>query len=262
MFSIKLLLYQMPMGIALASTLAIAFSSPAALALRPTERHQPEKYAAQNTRKQTLPPPPPTNPGSSVAGGRRAPTACPQDAVTTPTDPPLTALIPTTQSGLTLSAHPTFLVYVPKTSAETGEFSLRLRGGQGVYRTAIALTNTPDIISIMLPDQVAPLEINRSYTWSFAVICNPSDRLSDQFVTGTVQRTELDPTRLHQLEQAPVRQRIDLYQESGVWYDALALLLELKRSQPDDPEINVAWHNVLQSGGVNTMIDISPSRPR
>lgn len=264
MLCIKSFLRPTSISIVLTSGLAIALNT--IVTITPgtaSTRHESGKpLIVQQVRKQNLPPPPPTNPSSSAAGGRRAPTACPQDAVTVPASPLLTALSPTTEPGLTLAAHPTFLVYVPETSATTAEFSLRSSGNQGVYRTTIALTTTPGIISITLPEQAMTLEVGRLYTWSFAVICNPNDRLIDQFVTGMVRRIELDPARLSQIEQTPVRQRIALYQENRIWYDALALLLELKRSQPNDSEIDTAWREFLQSGGVNTIIDVNSVSPR
>ena len=144
---------------------------------------------------------------------------------------------------------------MPKTSAQNAEFSLRSRDGRGVYRTTVALKQTPNLISISLPTQAAPLEVGKQYTWSFAVICNPNDRVEDKFVTGTVQRTELDPTRLAKIQQTPASQRLALYQENGIWYDAIALLFELKRTQPNDSSLNTTWRELLKSGGINTMID-------
>jgi Domain of Unknown Function (DUF928) len=248
-------------GMALVLELAIAFNLTAAIAPSPaTAPHDNKSHLAlQQAGKQSLPPPPPTNPGSSAAGGRRAPSACPDDQVAVTPSPLLTALSPANQPGFTLAPRPTFLVYVPRTNAETAEFSLRTRMGQGIYRTTIALTTTPNIISITLPDEAVPLEVDKPYIWSFAVVCNPGDRLLDQFVTGTVQRTELDQTRLRQVEQAPLRQRIALYQENRIWYDALALLFELNHSQPNVPEIDAAWSSLLQSGEVDTRITIRPS---
>ncbi len=205
--------------------------------------------------KQSNPPPPPTNPDSSAAGGRRDPMACPQDAGAATTGPALTAFSPTTKPGLTLAERPTFLVYVPKTSADNAEFSLRSRDGRGVYRTTVALTNTPDIMSITLPAQAPPLEVGKQYTWSLAVICNQNDRVEDRFVTGTVQRTELDATRWKQIQQASPKEQVSLYQKADAWYDALAVLFELQRTQPNDPSITAMWREFLQSGGVSTMID-------
>ncbi len=250
MYFIKSLLCCIPLGIALALKLSFAPST-ASLA-----QVQPQVLKLKNTQlKQTNPPPPPDNPDSSAAGGRRDPTSCPQDAIAPKTNPLLTALSPTTKPGSTLAERPTFLVYVPKTSAQNAEFSLRSRDGRGVYRMTIALTNTPNLISISLPAQATPLEVGKKYTWSFAIICNPSDRLEDKFVEGMVQRTEIDPTRLAKIQQTPPNQRLALYQENGIWYDAIALLFELKRAQPNDSSLNTIWREFLRSCGINTMID-------
>jgi len=204
---------------------------------------------------QSNPPPPPTNPGSSAAGGRRDSSSCPQDAGAQASSLLLTALSPTMKPGFTLAERPTFLVYVPKTSAKNAEFSLRGRGRRGIYRTMVALTTTPNLIRITLPRQVLPLEVGKPYAWSFAIICNPSDRLDDRFVTGTVQRIELDAARLSQIQQAPPKEQVVLYQKAGAWYDALALLFQLRHSQMNDPSIYTAWRELLQAGGVDTMID-------
>lgn len=208
--------------------------------------------------KQSNPPPPPENPDSSASGGRRDKGTCPQDAVVATTSPILTAFSPTTKPGLTLAERPTFLVYVPNTSAKTAEFSLRNQNGSGLYRTTLALTNTPDTVSISLASKAPSLEIGKRYIWSFAVICNPNDRVEDKFVTGTVERIELDPTRLRQIEQASPKERISLYQKANIWYEPLTILFELRRTQPNDPSIRAAWREFLQSGGVNAMIDSKP----
>jgi hypothetical protein len=262
MFCIESLLHRIAVSIALTSGLAIAFNIISISPSAATAQHETGKHLAFQLTQNQSTPPPRRNPGSSAAGGRRNSSACPQDTVAQPTYPPLTALSPITQPGFTLVARPTFLVYVPPTGVETAEFSLRTPAGQGIYRTTIALTNTPDIISLTLPEQAAPLEVGERYIWSFAIICDPNNRVADQFVTGMVQRTELDPARLSQIEQAPVRTRIALYQEDNIWYESLALLFELKRSQPDDPDIDTAWQEFLQFGGVDTMIDTSSTRPR
>lgn len=216
----------------------------------------PDVSTVKDTKlKQSNPPPPPNNPGSSSAGGRRDSTACPQDAIAATTAPGLTALSPTTKPGITLAERPTLLVFVPKTSAKIAEFSLRDRKGSGVYRTTLALTNTPGIISLSLPAPAPALEVGKQYLWSFAVICNPNERVDDRFVTGTVQRTEFDSTRLRQIRQASPQEQVALYQKANVWYDALAVLFELQRTQPNDPNINAMWREAIQSGGINIMMN-------
>jgi hypothetical protein len=256
MSSIKALLKIIPLSMALAlgvTITTVTIAPGAAIELDGTG--SPSSPQKERQLAQSNPPPPPTNPGSSSAGGRRDPTNCPQDAGLAAASPLLTALSPTTKPGITLAERPTFLVYVPKTSAKAAEFSLRSRMGQGVYRTMIALTTTPNLLSITLPAQAMSLEVGKLYTWSFAIICNPDDRLDDRFVTGMVQRITLDATRLHQIQQASPREQATLYQQANVWYEAIAVLYRLKRSQRNDPGISTAWRELLQAGGVDTMID-------
>lgn len=212
-------------------------------------------WEEQTQLAQSNPPPPPKNPGSSAPGGRRDPTACPQDVGMTTTEQQLTALSPTTKPGITLAERPTFFVFVPKTSAKTAEFSLRDRNNRGVYRTTLALTDPPGIVSLNLPAQAPALEVGKQYWWSFAVICNPNDRMDDRAVTGTVQRITLEPDRLRQIQQASPKEQVLLYQKADVWYDAIAVLFELQRTHPNDPSINTLWREFLQSGSVNAISD-------
>lgn len=204
---------------------------------------------------QSTSPPPRKNPGSSVSGGRRDPMVCPQDASMPRTDSGLIALSPTTKPGTTLAERPSFLVYVPKTNAKTAEFSLRDSKGRGVYRTTLALTNMSGILSLNLPVQAPPLKVGEQYTWAFAVICDPNRRLNDRFVTGMVRRIEFDSARLGQIQQTPLRARVALYQKADAWYDTLTALLELQRTQPNDPSIQAMWDEFLQAGGVSVMLN-------
>ncbi|MBD2520542.1 DUF928 domain-containing protein [Nostoc sp. FACHB-973] len=250
MSNLKTLLYHLPIGIVLTLELA---RSPGIASPTPSQSFFANQFTIQLA--QSNPPPPPTNPDRSSAGGRRNPSNCPQDTEAATSSPLLTALSPTTKPGFTLSEHPTFLVYVPKTSAKNAEFSLRSRGSRGIYRTTVALTNTPNLINLTLPTQTPPLTVGQPYTWSFAIICNPSDRLEDRFVTGMVERIDFDSARLRQIQQASLKEQVALYQKADVWYDALAVLYQLRRSQMNDPSINTAWRELLQSGGVDTMIN-------
>lgn len=259
----KTLLYCLPVSIALALAATMQTISPFGVATPSIASPTPSQPLSANRSvlqlAQSNPPPPPRNPGRSSPGGRRDPSNCPQDPEATPNSPLLTALSPITKPGFTLAERPTFLVYVPKTSAKSAEFSLRSRG-HGIYRITIELTNTLNLISFTLPAQTPSLTVGQTYTWSFAIICNPGDRLDDRFVTGMVQRIDSDPARLRQIQRAPLKEQVAFYQKANAWYDALAVLYQLKRSQPGDSSINTTWRELLQSGGVDTMIISNPEK--
>lgn len=195
-------------------------------------------------------PPPPKNPDETTGGGTRDEGRCPQDAMTSQ---PLTALSPVTKPGLTVAERPTFLAYVPQTTAQTAEFSLFDQNNKGIYQTTFALTNTPGLVSFSLPPNAPPLEIGKDYTWSFAMICDPKNRLQDQFVRGRIQRTQLNSALMNQIEKASPKERVSLYRTADVWYEAVFTLFELQRSQPDDPSVSTAWKELLNSGGLNSI---------
>lgn len=253
------LLYPIPAGIAL-TLLAVTSdmtvsASPDSLTTKTNIHAQSQLTKLEESKLKQNAPPPRRNPSGSSAGGRRDPITCPQDADTATTNSGLVALSPTTQSDATVAERPTFFVYVPQTSAQSAEFSLRDRRGNGIYRTTLALNNIPGLVRLSLPAHAPPLDVNRQYVWSFALICNPGDRLDDRFVTGTVQRITLDSSRLRQIQQAQPKEKVSLYQQVGLWYDAVAALYELHRTQPDDPGINKIWHEFLRSSGIDVTID-------
>ncbi|KAM3095087.1 DUF928 domain-containing protein [Phormidesmis sp. 146-35] len=209
-------------------------------------------FALERQHQTSQLPPPPPNPGSTAPGGRRDDSACPQD--TQKPNPVLTALSPTNSVGLTVAKQPTILVYVPQTKAQSAEFNLSNPAGGKVYRTTLALTNTPTIVQISLPADVPPIAVGKDYLWSFAVICNPQNRFHDRFVTGEIRRIEPSPALMQQIQQATPQERLTLYRQyrsANLWYDALITLFELRNSQPNDAKLDAVWRELLQSAGVS-----------
>ena len=255
---IKFLLPLASLWVALTLELVIAPSALARIQTRlaslPSKARSHPQISNSNTTNQrqinAQLPPPPKNPDETTGGGTRDGGRCPQDAKTSQ---PLTALSPVTETGLTLAERPTFLAYVPKTTAQTAEFSLFDQNNQGIYQTTFALTNTPGIISFSLPPNASPLEMGKDYTWSFAMICDPKKRLQDQFVRGRIRRTQLNSALMNQIEKASPKERVSLYRNANIWYEAVFILFELQRSQPNDSSVSAAWKELLNSGGLNSI---------
>ncbi|MDZ4877323.1 MAG: hypothetical protein CLLPBCKN_006758 [Chroococcidiopsis cubana SAG 39.79] len=182
-------------------------------------------------------------PGRRTGGGSRSP--CP------PIDPPLTALIPENNLGKTVAEHPSFLFYTPYSSqqAQSGEFVLQSEQGEDIYRTGITLPQTPGIVSLNIPSTVAPLEINQSYRWYFKVYCESPQTSTPIFVEGWVQRVALTPTLKSQL-LAGKAQDYAIYAANGIWYDALAHLAQLRRTNGVNPQLERSWADLLNTKGV------------
>ncbi|MEH1940492.1 MAG: DUF928 domain-containing protein [Nostoc sp.] len=200
----------------------------------------------------------------SPVSGRRAGMGsrdnCP--AVSTP----LTALVPfqeeqkvageTNKSiigvveGLTTSERPTFWFYMPYTkdlSNSSAEFSLQDSAENDVYRNAIALPSKPSIIGISLPIN-ASLQVDKTYRWYLKVRCNQETASIPVYVEGDIKRINLDERVMQQLEAAnEPRQKIIIFAEKGIWFDALNMLAQIRISNSNDAYLEKDWQSLLQS---------------
>lgn len=186
--------------------------------------------------------PPKGAPGKRTYAGAR--TDCPAIAK------PMTALVPPTNIGLTISERPTFWFYIPyqPTSANPVEFLLINEKNNTVYKTTLQLTSTPGIISINLPQNVPLLEYGEKYNWVLSFMCDPANRLNDTFVKGYIERVSINSNLKNYLEKASTpRERVLLFAENGIWYDALTLLAEERRKKTKDAQIAKDWKDLLLS---------------
>jgi hypothetical protein len=199
-------------------------------------------------------------PTYTVGGGRRGTCKNPQASELAteplPLDSSLTPLLrsPLTDRQLTVSARPTFLVYVPQTSAKAVEFSLLLKdkdgSEKGIYQTSVNLTGTPGIVSISLPATAPELEIGQDYEWRVAMACQTGEvNVNDPFAEALIRRIQPDSS-LSQIDRAKPLDRVALYAKEGVWFDAVANLAALLKSQPNDPQVASAWKELLQGAGL------------
>ena len=206
-------------------------------------------------------------PTITIGGGTRSSGKCPQDSqlsqqtsASKPQAQRLTPLLPLPRKNLplTVSAHPTFLVYVPRTSAKAVEFSLLADKSEKeiIYQTTVKLTATPGIVSISLPSSVQPLEIGKDYRWIVLMNCQSEETgLADSpFTEGLVRRIRADSS-LSQIDKAKPLEQVALYGKSGVWYEMLANLAALRKAQPNNPEVTSAWEGVLRDAGLEAIAD-------
>lgn len=195
-------------------------------------------------------PPDVTAPGNRQGGTHRGTGVCPAGLSITP-------LMPPSNIGLTTEDAPTFFVYVPKTSAKVEFTLLNEKEDDVVYETSLNPVKQ-GIIGVSLP---APgegrkmLEVGKRYVWSFSMICDPNDRSADLVVKGWVQRVEPQPTLKTNLETSDARARLSIYANNGFWYETLATLAELRRSQPEDQKLATEWTQLLQSQGLEAISD-------
>lgn len=169
--------------------------------------------------------------------------------------PSLLALVPNQNFGTTISPYPTFFWYLPSTSAQMAEFTLKQEDGSEIYRTTFQLGKQAGIVSLSLPAHAGlpPLEVGKDYRWSFSIICDATDRSGDLFTEGVIQRVQPSTDLVNRLKAAKPEDRPALYAQAGVWYDAIDSLAELRYAQPNSPALLNQWRNLLGSVGLTEL---------
>ncbi|QXE22595.1 hypothetical protein B6N60_01278 [Richelia sinica FACHB-800] len=169
---------------------------------------------------------------------------------------PLTALTPENNVVKTLSAHPSIYVYVPKTKDKQAEFRvLELQTETVVYKSQLALSNTPGIVKLSLPASVQ-LDAGKIYQWQFFVICDPNNREADEGVEGWFERATLSTdkaTSIQQVEPGSLEQA-RLYVEDGLWDETLNILANLRDR---NPQAQAAWVDLLDSVQLGALAKVS-----
>ena len=191
---------------------------------------------------QLLPPPPDTGTptGRSTPGTTRPETTCPSVNL------PLTALMANNGSDLTHVAYPTLWFYVPYTAAQVSRLEFLLLNRQEtetVYQTVIQLQeNRPGIIKVTVPPQPQfALEPEQTYRWYLNLDCQP-DRTTepDLVVDGWMRRRLPSPNLQARVLATPERAHL-IYQEEGLWYDAIDHLAQRSAAQPRDRTRTQTW---------------------
>ena len=170
----------------------------------------------------------------------------------------LTALIPTTNWGETIAAHPTFWLYIP-TRPTTVEFLLTDEDSDKVvYEGKFPVTQGPGIVSFPLPETAPPLEEGKAYRWIFTFSCPPEQMSTSTnsnipvppTVSGVIARIAPSAELSQQLKNASLNEKLALYAENGLWYETLTELAQLRRTQPQNPQVAAQWMYLLQHEAV------------
>ncbi|MEG4455494.1 DUF928 domain-containing protein [Microcoleus sp. N9_A1] len=154
----------------------------------------------------------------------------------------LTVLVPFSHVGETISGHPTFTWFVPDRTPRPLQLMLFTRTGQPLYKTE--MESQPGIMSVALPPNLPPLSIGQSYQWQVVLVCNP--RVPSMNVVATAEIQVVQPAASLQAQLAAAstpQQRIDLYADAGLWYDAIAEA----RKAPETSQNQVAVLELLDS---------------
>ena len=139
-------------------------------------------------------------PGRREGGGTRG-----LECSTAPTA--LTALIPQSTVGQTISAKPTFFYYLPVAVDKTVQFELADERDKTVYKKSFRMvTSRAGVVSVSLDsdDNSPALEVGKNYQWYFTIKCNAKNYTTDEvLVSGWINRTALAPNVKTELDRSP-----------------------------------------------------------
>ncbi|MEN9216192.1 MAG: DUF928 domain-containing protein [Gloeomargarita sp. HHBFW_bins_162] len=188
-------------------------------------------------------------PGNREGGSKRG-SSCAKEK-----DQKLRVLLPEGNYGQTLRDYATFFWYLPELERPTPvEFQLRQVNSQGqtgelVYSETFTSTGG-GIGSLTLPPTAAPLAVGQEYEWSIAVQCTVDGMATSpdawMIAVGRIERiSPNNPQLTAALAQANLGDYPAVLAGAGVWYDALQMLVALRRQNPTDQELLQDWVNLL-----------------
>ena len=183
--------------------------------------------------------------GNTTPGTTRPQANCPA------TPKPLTALFANQGQDFTVTEYPTWLFYVPYTAQEISLMEFLLFNEtqtKTIYHTTVKLSDQPGIIKIQSPPEPGnSLAVNTTYHWRFNLDCEPDLTMApDLVLQGWIRRIALNSQIENELSSAEAQEYL-VYQNHGIWYDAIANLAQLHFTNPENNKLTQAWNDTLKS---------------
>lgn len=171
--------------------------------------------------------------------------------------PSLTAITPA-QGGVTVKEYPTFFVFVPQTTEETtenlsAEFIITDDQENIIYEITLRLPQKASLVRIDLPQTATPLELDKIYRWYFSVCPNFE---TENTVFSSIKRVKQSPMLLEAIQNTQPEMLPQVYADSGIWYETLLTMLELRQSNFNDEELKNQWKKLLQSVGFEEIANL------
>lgn len=214
---------------------------------------QAKSVAGNGFLKVTFDPPAEDKPQTSTGGASRSIGQCIQQAENS--DLPLLALLPASNTGLTVASHPTVLAYLPQISAQKVLFSWKDENGHDHYQTILPVENRAGIVSLTLPQDAPPLEIGKNYQWALAIMCDNRLQPDSPIIQGQIKRVVLETALEDRLKSANSLESAALYGKAGIWYETIATLAALKSADSDNPQLKLNWQELLTSVGLEKIAE-------
>lgn len=133
----------------------------------------------------------------------------------------LMALAPYSHVGQTVSTHPTFVWFVPKSEYFPLEFHLEEYIANSQLQTIHRqkLDSKPGIMSLSLPQNVPELTAGKKYRWKVVMRCT---RFKAVVIMAEIEVVSSTPQfQTTSSNVAGISRLVEVYSSNGLWYDAL-----------------------------------------
>jgi len=231
-----------------------------ALSLRPGDRYAlnaisnveayiaRDRFAAQSGNRLTFVPTGRGMPGQRIAGATRF-GECTQGKLAK-----IVALMPEDNLGVTAAPNPSLFFYVPQSTAKLAELMILSEGGDLLATQDVPVSGTAGIVGVTIDPTKATLQPGQKYQWIFSLTCKPNEPDANPFVTGWIERAELDSNLAAVITTAPAAERLPLLAANQLWNDTLATLAALQRQNPNDPAMKQQWQDLLNTAGIDPQV--------
>jgi hypothetical protein len=153
--------------------------------------------------------------------------------------------------GTTTMAQPSLFWFQSKPAEATFELTLLQDGKvKPLVHVMVERSTKAGIQRVKLADHNVQLTPGIEYQWVVALITDPNNRSSDLVASGVIKRVEPSAELKQKVSGASADALAGVYAESGIWYDALAVLCDQIDAKPGDKALRQARVDLLKQVGL------------
>jgi len=166
-------------------------------------------------------------------------------------DAPLVVALAPDHLGLTVNEQPNLYWYLGSDSAIRVDFTLiDEKSVNPLLEITVAGPLRGGIHAVRLADHGLSLEPGRWYEWSVAVVTGGRDPSEDRISRGFITRTSVPAGLTQELNARGPREAVNVFAESGLWYDAITALSVGIEAKPKNSELHRARAALLDQVGL------------
>jgi hypothetical protein len=146
----------------------------------------------------------------------------------------LQLLIPSDRTARTSVSHPTLAWHLSAVPSTPLQLAVTEEGAAKPIFVRNLAVDRPGVMRYALPSELTGLQTGKEYRWTVSLICNPEHPSQNAYARGWIERVSTDADLVKRLNaSASSSQKALVYAQAGIWYDAIATLLDTPASSND-----------------------------